>query len=51
MDTTLSSPYPSDDSDDEWAFAAPYLTRIGPDARQDHQPLDACKYIIRCGGS
>ncbi len=26
--------YPSDVSDDEWAFVAPYLTLCRPDARQ-----------------
>lgn len=27
-------PYPTDVSDEEWAFAAPYLTLMDPQARQ-----------------
>ena len=32
-------PYPSDISDDEWAFVAPYLTLMREDAPQREYPL------------
>jgi transposase len=32
-------PYPRDVSDDEWAFIAPYLTRLAEDAGQHRYPL------------
>ncbi|MDP9368658.1 MAG: IS5/IS1182 family transposase, partial [Chloroflexota bacterium] len=34
METQARKPYPSDVSDDEWAFVAPYLTLMRPDAPQ-----------------
>jgi transposase len=46
-------PYPSDVSDDEWAFAAPYLTLMRPDAPQRvHDPrevFDALRWIVHTG--
>ena len=32
--STARTPYPTDIADDEWAFAAPYLTLIREDAPQ-----------------
>ena len=32
-------PYPSDVSDDEWAFVAPYLTLMSEEASQREHPL------------
>jgi transposase len=46
-------PYPSDVSDDEWAFVAPYLTLMTEDAPQRVYPLrelfDAARWIVRAG--
>lgn len=33
------TPYPSDVSDEEWAFVAPYLALIREDAAQREHPL------------
>ena len=45
--------YPSDVSDDEWAFVAPYLTLMREDAPQrDHElreVFNGLRYIIRAG--
>ena len=45
--------YPSDVSDDEWAFVAPYLTLITEDAPQRVYPLrevfNGLRYITRAG--
>src|SRR5271170_3718881 len=45
--------YPSDVTDDEWAFVAPYLTLMREDAPQREYPLrdifDAFRWIIRTG--
>jgi len=45
--------YPSDVSDDEWAFVAPYLTLMREDAPQRDYPLrevfNGLRYIIRTG--
>lgn len=45
--------YPSDVSDDEWAFVAPYLTLITEDAPQRVYPLrevfNGLRYIARAG--
>ena len=38
--TPTRKPYPSDVSDDEWEFVAPYLSLLAPEAMQrkyDHQ--------------
>lgn len=39
METTTRKPYPSDVSDDEWAFVAPYLTLMREDAPQRDHPV------------
>jgi transposase len=45
--------YPSDVSDDEWAFAAPYLTLMTEDAPQREHALrevfNALRWIVRAG--
>src|ERR1700744_336154 len=45
--------YPSDVSDDEWAFAAPYLTLVREDAGQRTQDLrsvfDAVRWVVKTG--
>lgn len=46
-------PYPSDVSDEEWDFVAPYLTLLAPDALQRKHPLrevfNAVRYLVRTG--
>src|SRR6476661_4267901 len=46
-------PYPTDVSDDEWAFVAPYLTLMTPDAPQRRHDLrevfNALRWIVRAG--
>ena len=46
-------PYPSDVSDDEWAFVAPYLTLVREDAPQRKHELrevfNALRWIVRAG--
>ncbi len=46
-------PYPSDVSDDEWAFVAPYLTLMTPDAPQRKHDLrevfNALRWLVRTG--
>src|SRR2546423_1714636 len=46
-------PYPSDVSDAEWEFLAPYLTLMREDAPQRDYPLrrafDAVRYVVRTG--
>jgi transposase len=53
MDTTTRTPYPSDVSDEEWAFLAPYLTLMREDAPQRHHHLrelfNGLRYIARAG--
>jgi transposase len=48
-------PYDSDVRDEEWAFVAPYLTLMDPDAPQrDHslrEVFDALRWIVRTGAS
>ncbi len=48
-------PYPSDVSDEEWAFVAPYLTLIREDAAQRTHGLrevfNALRWIVRAGAS
>ena len=48
-------PYPSDVSDDEWAFIAPYLTLLAEDAGQRRYPLrevfNALRYLVRSGAT
>jgi transposase len=46
-------PYPTDVSDDEWAFVAPYLTLLDEDALQRRYALrevfNAVRWIVRAG--
>src|SRR3982751_1785509 len=46
-------PYPTDVSDEEWAFVAPYLTLMTPDAPQrDYELRDvfnATRWIVKTG--
>jgi transposase len=46
-------PYPSDVSDDEWAFVVPYLTLMTEDAPQRDYPLrevfNALRWLVRTG--
>ncbi len=48
-------PYPSDVSDEEWAFAAPYLTRMDEEASQREYSLrevfDEVRWLVRTGAS
>jgi transposase len=48
-------PYPSDVSDDEWAFVAPYLTLMTEDAPQRDYPLrevfNALRWLVRTGSA
>src|SRR3954451_9555719 len=52
MSTTRKS-YPSDASDAEWEFLAPYLTLMREDAPQREHPLrdvfDAMRYVVKTG--
>jgi transposase len=47
--------YPSDVSDEEWNFAAPYLTLMTPDAPQREHDLrdvfDALRWLVRTGAA
>src|SRR5215210_509761 len=46
-------PYPSDVTDEEWAFAAPYLTLMREDAPQRGHSLrevfNGLRYVVRAG--
>jgi transposase len=48
-------PYPSDVTDDEWAFAAPYLTLMREDAPQREHSLrevfNALRWLVRSGAA
>jgi len=48
-------PYPSDISDDEWTFVAPYLTLMIEDAPQrDHslrEVFNGLRWMVRTGAS
>ncbi len=48
-------PYPSDVSDEEWAFVAPYLTLMTTDAPQRTYPLrevfNGLRWLVRAGAS
>jgi transposase len=54
METEGRQPYPSDVTDDEWAFVAPYLALVREDARQRKYPLrevfNGLRYIVKTGG-
>jgi putative transposase len=51
--STPRKPYPSDVTDDEWAFVAPYLTLMDPDAPQRRHNLrevfNALRWLVRTG--
>jgi transposase len=53
METARRKPYPSDVSDDEWAFVAPYLALVREDAPQRTYPLrevfNGLRYIVKTG--
>lgn len=53
IDTAPRTAYPSDVSDDEWAFLVPYLTLMRDDAPQRHHPLrelfNGLRFIARTG--
>ena len=53
METRPRKPYPSDVTDEEWAFVAPYLTLMTRDAPQRHHDLrevfNALRWIVRAG--
>ena len=55
METQLTprKPYPTDITDDEWAFVAPYLTLMHEDAPQRHHNLrevfNALRWIVHTG--
>src|ERR671925_143666 len=48
-------PYPSDVSDEEWAFVAPYLTLMRDDAPQRDYPLrevfNGLRWLVRAGAA
>jgi transposase len=52
-ETPRRKPYPSDVSNEEWGFVAPYLTLIREDAAQREHPLrevfNALRYVVRSG--
>ena len=51
--SSIRSPYPSDVSDEEWAFVAPYLLLLPEDASQRRYPLrevfNGLRYIVKTG--
>ena len=54
METQLyRKPYPTDVTDEEWTFVAPYLTLMDPEAPQRRHDLrevfDALRWIVRAG--
>jgi len=53
MESQDRKPYPTDVTDDEWAFLAPYLTLMDEDAPQRRYPLrevfNALRWIVRAG--
>jgi transposase len=53
MEQRQRTGYPSDVSDEEWAFVAPYLTLCKPDAEQRDYSLravfNAVRYVVRSG--
>jgi transposase len=53
MSTSPRGPYPTDVSDEEWAFVAPYLALMDPDAPQRRHDLrevyNALRWIVRAG--
>jgi transposase len=53
MSTITRKPYPSDVSDDEWEFVAPYLTLLALDALQRRHDLrevfNALRWLAHTG--
>lgn len=53
MDTATRKPYPTDVTNEEWAFVAPYLTLMRDDAPQRHHDRRECfnalRWIVRTG--
>ena len=53
MQPVREKPYPTDVSDEEWAFVAPYLALLPEGAPQRDHPLrevlDALKWLVRAG--
>jgi transposase len=51
--SSTRKPYPSDISDDEWAFVMPYLTLLAEDVSQRKYPLRAVfngqRYSVKTG--
>jgi transposase len=51
--STARKPYPTDVTDEEWAFAAPYLALIREDCPQREYPLrevfDALRWLVKAG--
>jgi transposase len=54
MEAPTRKSYPSDVTDDEWAFVAPYLTLMREDAPQREyrmrDVLDALRWLVKTGG-
>ena len=52
--STTRTPYPSDVSDEEWAFSEPFLTLMDPNAPQREHDLrevyNGVRYVLRTGG-
>ena len=55
MEGPTRKPYPSDVSDEEWAFVAPYLTLLREDAPQRDHPLrevfNGLRWLARAGAT
>ena len=53
MESKARKPYPTDVSDEEWAFVAPYLALLRPDAPQRRHDVrevfNALRWIVRTG--
>ncbi len=53
MESSPRTPYPSDVSDEEWAFVASYLTLMTPGAPQRKHALrevyNALRWVVRTG--
>src|SRR5512146_1889940 len=51
--STIRKPYPSDVSDDEWTFVAPYLTLLPEDVSQRKHDLrevfNGLRYLVKTG--
>src|SRR5262245_15042901 len=51
--STARKPYPTDVTDDEWAFVAPYLALLREDAPQREHPLrevlNALRWVVKAG--